>query len=211
MDVKVTWGVPPDQKVKAALILHEAFEDKFAKIFGSKERTISLLSEHLCCERTVTALYKNTVVGVAGLHFGGKNFVDAGLWQLLQHLKRGIFRYLFVGWVLESTAQKNEIVVDTLAVAQKMRNKKIGSRLLKFIIDYAHSQHYKQVTLFVIGTNVSAKSFYERMGFREEEVERIIFPWDRILQFKTAFRMSYELDHLTTNSTPSNSTQNKKI
>lgn len=191
--VKITFGIPENQAVTAANILYEAFHHKFTKIFGPKEQTISLLSEHLCNERIVVALHGNTVVGVGGLIFGGKESIHISFWQLVQKLKFGIFRFLVLGWIFYNNVEQNEILVDMLAVAQSMRSKGIGSALMDFIIDFAQSKGYNQVRLFVIDTNEKAKTFYERRGFEEKKIHKVIFPWNKVLEFDRAFEMVYQI------------------
>ncbi|MGD2250629.1 MAG: GNAT family N-acetyltransferase [Candidatus Methanofastidiosia archaeon] len=191
---EITFGVPADQKVITAEILYNAFQDKFETVFGPKDRVISLLSEHFCNERIVVAHDTGEVIGVGGLKFAGKSFISITGWQLLRTLKGGIIRFLFTGWVLETTVEPTEILVDILAVTQLMRGKGIGSALMSFIIDFAHTEGYKQVKLFVVDTNRKAKKFYTDMGFKEKEIHRIIFPWNRVFGFNTAFEMVYNTD-----------------
>ena len=193
MNLEIAFGVPANQKVKAAEILYEAFQDKFEKIFGPKNRTIHLLSEHLSNNRTVTASHEGTVVGVGGLKFGGEEFIDITFWQLVQHLKVRIVNFLLLGWVFESAFEQKEILVDALAVAQEMRGRGVGSNLMKFIIDFAHSRDYERVKLFVIDTNEKAKKFYEKIGFKEEKTYNLFFPLNRILGFNKAFVMVYKI------------------
>jgi ribosomal protein S18 acetylase RimI-like enzyme len=189
--VTVTFGVPEDQTKAAAEILYEAFHHKFAAIFGPKQQTITLLSEHLRDDRTVAAFHENTLVGVGGLKFGGKESIDITFWQLLRILKFRIFRFFVLGWVFYSTVENDELLVDMLAVAPTMRRKGVGSALMDFIIDFAQSEGYTHVRLFVIDTNESAKRFYETKGFKEKRVHTLIFPWNKILAFDSAYEMVY--------------------
>ena len=193
MNLKITCGVPAGQKVRAAEILYDAFQDKFEKIFGSKEQIISLLSEHFSNDRTVTASCEGMLVGVGGLKFGGKGFIDITFWQLVRDLKVRILNFLLLGWVFGSTVEQNEILVDALAVAQVMRGQGVGSNLMRFIIQFAHLREYERVKLFVIDTNEKAKKFYEKLGFEEEKTHSLIFPLNRILGFNRAFEMVHTI------------------
>jgi GNAT superfamily N-acetyltransferase len=192
MEITITFGIPENQEERAANILYEAFEDKFQKIFGPKERTLSVFN-HFCNERTLVALHKNTIVGVGGLIYGGKEYIDISFWQLLRHLKSGIFRFMFFGWVFVNRVEKNEIFIDVLAVTQEMRSKGIGSKIVNFVIDYACSQEYQQVRLFVIEPNERARAFYQKMGFEEKKIHTLLFPWNKTLGFNKAFEMVYRL------------------
>ncbi len=133
------------------------------------------------------------VAGVGGLKCGGEEFIDITFWQLVQHLKVRILNFLLLGWVFESAFEQNEILVDALAVAQEMRGQGVGSNLMKFVIDFAHSMDYERVKLFVIDTNEKAKKFYEKIGFKEKKTYSLIFPLNRILGFDKAFETVHKI------------------
>jgi ribosomal protein S18 acetylase RimI-like enzyme len=101
-----------------------------------------------------------------------------------------IFRKI---WVFLSRPGEKEIVLDALAVAENMRGKGIGNSLLSFVIDFGRSNGYKQIRLFVSDRNVRAKRLYERVGFIEIRVRRILFPWNRLLGFNTTREMVYRI------------------
>lgn len=193
MNLEITRGVPTGQEVRAAEILYDTFSDKFEKIFGPKAQIVPLLSEHFSNDRTVTASRDGVLVGVGGLKFGGKGFIDITFWQLVQNLRVRILTFLLVGWVLGSPVGQNEILVGALAVAQDMRGQGIGGRLMECILDFARSEEYERVKLYVIGPNERAKRFYERIGFKEKRIDEIVFPWSRILGFNEVFEMIYML------------------
>ena len=46
-----------------------------------------------------------------------------------------------------------------------MRGKKIGTKIIDYIILYAKSRGYKKLKLTVVDTNPIAKKLYERIGF----------------------------------------------
>lgn len=188
----MAFGGPEKQAVVVAETLYDAFEDKFKKLFGSKEKSIPVIAGHLRNDRIVVTFHEDTIVGVGGLKFDGKGPIDINFWQLLQSLKWGIFRFLVFHWVFDNEVEQNEILVDMLAVTCTMRGKGIGKELMNFIIDFAHSRGYEQGKLFVIDTNVKAKTFYERIGFKEKGMHSFMFPWNRIVGFNEAFEMVYK-------------------
>ncbi|MCK5628720.1 GNAT family N-acetyltransferase, partial [Candidatus Bathyarchaeota archaeon] len=169
---EIIFGVPKNQRVRVAEIIYDAFENEFENVFGS-DKGISLISKHLRNDRTVIAVSKGAVIGVGGLKFEGKEFIDVNFWQLLRELKFGIFRVLFFGWKFYHKVEEKELLIDVLAVVRDMRGKGIGSKLVAFIIDFACLRGYKQVKLFVNNTNEKAKILYERMGFREVKAHKI--------------------------------------
>ena len=188
---EITFGIPDNQEARVARIIYNAFEYKFRKIFGS-ENGASFISRHLRPDRTVVAAIDGIITGVGGLKFRGKEFIDTSFWQLLRELKFGIFRVVLCGWIFYNKVEERELLIDVLAVDRDMRGKGIGSRLVTFIIDFAYSNGYKRVKLFVTETNWKAKVFYERLGFREIKVHRIPFPWSRIFGFSKASEMMCE-------------------
>ena len=204
MRLKISFGVPEDQRLRAAKILHEAFETKFKNVFGPRETGVPLISRHLRNDRVVVATGKGIVVGLAGLRFGGKSFIDVGFWDLLRELRFGILRLLLSSccypifrqvWFSLNKPGENEILLEALAVAKDMRGKGVGSRLLKFIIDFGRSGGYEQIRLSVVDTNVKAKRFYERFGFEEVRVHRVLFPWNRILGFNAVSEMILRIQY----------------
>jgi ribosomal protein S18 acetylase RimI-like enzyme len=189
---EIAFGVPDNQRVRVAEILYDAFENKFEHVFGS-EKAISLISNYLRNDRTVSAVSKGRVMGVGGLKFDGKEFIDVSFGQLLRELKFGIVRVVFFGWIFYHKVEEKELLIDVLVVARDLRGKGEGSKLVAFIIDFAGSRGYKQIKLFVIDINKKAKRLYERMGFREVKAHKVLFPWSKILGFNKIREMRYEL------------------
>lgn len=194
IDLVIAFGVPDGQKYRVAKILYKAFENEFKNIFGSEERSIHVISKHLRNDRTIVAIHEGIVVGVGGLKFEGKEFIDMSFWQALRELGFGIFRVVFLGWIFFKEAREKEVLIDTLAVEENMRSKGIGRKIVEFIIDFAHSRGYKQVKLYVKDINKKAKQLYERIGFKEVKIHKIIFPWNKIFSFDKASEMVYVIN-----------------
>ena len=191
MELVVSSGAPKDQETTVARIIYEAFENKFRNIFGSRDKSIYMIAKYLRNDRTVVALHEGVVVGVAGLEFERKGFVDMSFWQVLQELGFGVFRVMLLGWIFYRRVKEKELLLETLAVEGSMRGKGIGSHLLKFIIDFADSRGYERVRLSVIDTNEKARRLFERIGFRKVKAYRIIFPWNKIFGFNRSTEMIY--------------------
>lgn len=139
------------------------------------------------------ALSEGSIVGVGGLKFTGKEFFDITFLELLSELKFGILRVIFYGWIFYSRVEEKEVLLDTLAVTENVRSKGIGTEIINFIIDFARSKGYERVKLYVIDINVRAKSLFERLGFTEVKVHRILFPWNKIFGFSKTSEMIYNL------------------
>ncbi len=57
-------------------------------------------------------------------------------------------------------------------VLAEYRDRGIGARLLEQALTWAHTQHYKKLTLSVFSTNVRAIHLYAKFGFEQEGVRR---------------------------------------
>ncbi len=68
----------------------------------------------------------------------------------------------------ESETNGGEFYLDTIAISPMAQGKGIGTQLLKYIIDYARDQNFKQIGLLVDIENPSAKKLYEKLGFKPD-------------------------------------------
>lgn len=189
MDVHIKWGIDDTQRVPIAEILYGSLGDKLTPVFGKREGGIPCIASILQPGRILLALENGYPMGIAGLQFSGTGYLDSSLLTLRKHLGWGIFRAMFNGWLLEHHAKKNEIYVDTIAVTEQARGLGIGSKLLRAVIDFSREKGFSYVKLSVIDTNTRAKSFYERMGFREKSVQNVPYPWSRTFGFSSAIEM----------------------
>lgn len=160
------------------------------------KKSIPLISKKFRNNRIVVVTFEGIIVGVCGLKFEGKEFVDLSFWRLLLELKFWILRVLFFGWLFYCDVKKKELLIDVLAVARDMRGKGIGSKLTTFIVDFAQSKQFEQVKLSVINTNEKAKKLYESLGFKEVKTHRTPFPWSKILGFSSTSEMRYVITPL---------------
>jgi len=198
MALDIAFGFRDDQRLRVAQILYEAFEGKYAPIFGS-DRSVQMIARYLRGDRTVVATIDGTVVGVGGLYFDGKDFIELIFWQALRELKWEIFRVLFSDWIFHVRVGEKELLVDDFAVAEDMRGRGIGTGMLRFIIEFAWSKGYEDIKLLVIDKNQRAKKLYERMGFREERIRKIPYPWTRIFDFRQLSEMAYQIQRPPSN------------
>jgi ribosomal protein S18 acetylase RimI-like enzyme len=194
MNLQIRFGVPKNQRYIVANIFYESFEGKFSKIFGNKNKSGTFISTCLSDDRTLVALKDGFAVGFAGLQYNGKSFIDANLNQTLKIFGLGTLRVvLFGGIFLFNKAAKNEILLDSIAVSADERGKGIGSKLLQSTIDHAQSKGFSQIKLEVIETNQNARRLYERIGFKETKVQKIPYPFSKLLGFGSVTEMIYSL------------------
>ncbi len=60
------------------------------------------------------------------------------------------------------------LYIDDLCVDETSRGKHVGKQLYEYVLDYARSMGYYNVTLHVWGGNDSALKFYRKMGMQDQ-------------------------------------------
>jgi len=190
-EVELAFGAPVGEEDRFAEILWEAFEEKLVHVFGSREKAIGVFSGNLRDDHVVAAMRGGLVVGVACLAFRGRDCLDIGLMALLRTLGLDIFRVATLGMVFVHRAKKEEVIIEMLAVAAGERGKGVGRQIVSFVVNFATAAGYRTLSLYVIDTNLRAKSFYEAIGFRQERY--ISMPFGRVFGFDGAYQMRMEL------------------
>jgi ribosomal protein S18 acetylase RimI-like enzyme len=194
MTLQIKFGIPQNQRIKVARMFYDTFADKFHKIFGTQKKFIHFTLECLRDDRTLVAFKDGQVVGVAGLHYDGRSFIDANMEQAVKVFGLATLRVvLFGGLFFFKKADQNEVFIESLAVAASERGKGIGTNLIHAVIDYAKSNGFSQIRLEVVETNKKAKKLYERIGFTEDVVQYIPSPFNRIMGFGSVTEMTYTL------------------
>lgn len=194
MVIEIRFGVPEKQRVDVANIFYDSFEHKFRICFGAKNKFLAFASRCLRDDRTLVAFKDDVPVGVTGLVFSGKSFLDASLYHTvrvygLEAVRIGVFALPFI----LSTAPKTDVFIDVLAVSADERGKGIGSKLIHSAIDYARSNGFYRITLTVTETNHKAKRLYERIGFKATRDRSIPYPFSSIMGFGSVTEMAYML------------------
>jgi len=69
VSIQIQLGVPNNQRVTAATIFYESFQDKFGRVFGDRRKATQLISRTIREDRILVALNDGQVVGFAGLHY----------------------------------------------------------------------------------------------------------------------------------------------
>ena len=195
MNTEIKYGIPAKQRIKIAKMLYETFEHIFSNIFGNKNKTILLISTCIQDDRTLVAFKDDLAVGLAGLQYCGKSFIDPSLKQVTRIFGLETFRVLLFGgiFLFFNKRTQKEIHLESLAVTTDEQGKGIGSKLLYFVIDYARLKGFSQIRLEVKDSNPNAKRLYERIGFKEKRVQKIPYPFNRLLGIKSIIEMIYIL------------------
>jgi ribosomal protein S18 acetylase RimI-like enzyme len=194
LTIETKFGVPEKHRVKVADILYDSFEHKFRICFGAKNKFLPFASSCLRDDRNFVAFEDGIPVGVAGLIFSGKTFLEANLYHTvraygLEAVRIGIFALPFI----INTVPKTDVFLDVLAVSADERGKGIGSKLVQGVIDYARSNGFYRVTLTVTETNHKARRLYERIGFKATRDRKIPYPFSSIMGFGSVTEMVYNL------------------
>ena len=192
MDLEISFGVPMKQRRRVATIIHTTFESKLHRIIGFDQFS-SLVVEHLRNDRILVAWDKGVIVGVGGLKFEGKDFLEITNSQLLRALHYNVVRFTLLGLMFYDSVDQKELLLDVLAVSHERRSRGIGTQIIQYVINFAHSQGFDKVKLSVVDTNERAKQLYQRLGFQVSKIQRIPFPWNRIYGINSASEMTYRL------------------
>lgn len=160
-------GIPEELRDSAARLYDSAFGEKFAAAVPDKTRRIELLAHSFQLEFAFCAVRGRQLVGLVG-YASGSGSLTGGITyrRLLSHL--GFFRghrAAIVFSLYERKAASGEMVMDGIAVDERMRGRGIGTRLLSLLQNHAAKEGFKTIRLDVIDTNPDAKRLYERNGF----------------------------------------------
>ncbi len=108
------------------------------------------------------------LVGVCGLHFGGRHFVDLRPSAMLRAfgLVDGL-RRIVVGGLLDHRPRAGELLIDGIAVLPALRGQGLGALLLGEVERFARGQGLDALCLDVAAENPGAYALYRRCGFVE--------------------------------------------
>ena len=90
MAVRIEQELPESARTAAAELYWEAFGRLLRPALGRSEHGIAVLTDGLEPSRAIAALDGDELVGLVGLHYGGRAFTQLGARSLLRH--QGIAR-----------------------------------------------------------------------------------------------------------------------
>ena len=188
-------GIPESYRYQAAQLYDQAFGEKFALAIPDKDRRIRVLSDSLILSFAVAAISNAELVGLAGFQTRQGSLTNGmKLKKSNEHL--GLWGRLRASVIFSLYSRKpgpNELLMDGIAVADGMRGRGIGSRLLKALKMYAQDHSYGQIRLDVIDTNPRARKLYERRGFQATRTEHFGYlRW--LLGFGSATTMIFKME-----------------
>ncbi len=173
----------PEKFVSDATRLYaEAFERKFLKIIGDKDEISKLFGNNVNLNRAIAAFTEDTLLGIAGLHFDGKPFLDVQLENFHERFGyvKGSIKAIISDILFSRKPAKDELLMDGIVVSKESRGKGIGSKLFAKILEFAKEKDFKQIRLDVIDENPRAKKLYESLGFETIKYENTNYLKDLI-------------------------------
>ncbi len=190
---EIRFGLPEHCRRQAAELYYEAFRQKFEPIMSSQQHGVAVLEKAFDSERAIVALWQGQLAGVAGLHYGGRQFVNARASAFAHEFGwlSGLWRFaLFAAFAQRE--RKGVLLLDDIAVHSSMRGKGIGTRLLQAVFDLARSSGFGSVRLVVVDTNPDARRLYERLGFVPIQTRKYTY-LRRVMGFAAATTMIKEI------------------
>jgi ribosomal protein S18 acetylase RimI-like enzyme len=165
MAVRIEQELPESARTAAAELYWEAFGRLLRPALGRSEHGIAVLTDGLEPSRAIAALDGDELVGLVGLHYGGRAFTKLGARSLLRHQGiRGVPRLVPL-LLLAARPPAGELRIDGIAVRGDRRGAGIGSQLLREAAGRARAVGVEVIRLEVVDTNPRARSLYEREGY----------------------------------------------
>lgn len=165
MAVRIEHGLPESARAAAAELYWEAFGRLLRPALGRSEQGIAVLTDGLEPTRAIVALDGDELVGVVGLHYGGRAFTRLRARSLVRHLGLAGLPRLVPLWLLAGRPSTGELRIDGIAVRRDRRGAGIGSLLLREAAGRARNAGIQVIRLEVVDTNPRARSLYEREGY----------------------------------------------
>lgn len=165
MDVRIEQALPEPARRAAAELYWEAFGRLLRPALGSSPRAVDVLLDGLDADRAIVAMDGDELVGLVGLHYGGRPFTRLRARSLVRHLGiAGIPRLVPLA-LLAGRPSLSELRIDGIAVRDDRRGHGIGARLLREAAGRARAVGIDVLRLEVVDTNPRARALYEREGF----------------------------------------------
>jgi ribosomal protein S18 acetylase RimI-like enzyme len=172
MAVRIEQELPESARTAAAELYWEAFGRLLRPALGRSEHGIDILTDGLDPSRAIAALDGDELVGLIGLHYGGRAFTRLGARSLLRHLGLAGVPRLVPLLLLAGRPPAGELRIDGIAVRADRRGAGIGSLLLREAAARARAVGIEVIRLEVVDTNPRARSLYEREGYVAVRTER---------------------------------------
>ena len=193
MSIRILTNIPfgrGDYIDSAVEIFYEAFERKIAALMKPKKSAIKVHRSAFKPEMAFYAESKGSIVGLAGLNYRNKSFLEFNYSDLRKAFNpfKCIF-YFFIFKFSKPKIKKDVVRLEALAVDKTCRSKGVGTLLIKKVFNFARDNGFKEVLLEVVDTNPRAKVLYERLGFIQKKKVKFYF-FTRKAGFSSEYVMS---------------------
>lgn len=165
------------QKQQAAEIFYDGFREKFEKLIikpESERQGIKIIKNSIDFENGIYALYGEDIVGVLGLNYHSKRYINYKWTELREEFDMRKAVYVFVIDTIANyhNLSDTDIRVEKVVVDSKYRGMGIGKMLFQYLFRYAEERGFKNVKLEVIDVNQVAHNLYKSLGFIDiEEID----------------------------------------
>ncbi len=164
--IQIREGLPYPLRWRAAELFYDAFRQKAQALLGSKAHAVSILARDIESDQAIVALRGGDLAGLAGIQHNRKPFLNVHFSTLVDEYS--LFPALYRGFIASfyrRPYRPGELVMDGIAVDERLRGQGVGTRLLQAVIEFAAKHDYHTVRLDVVDTNPKARALYEKMGF----------------------------------------------
>ena len=193
LNIEIADSINKNQRIRAIEIFYDAFEQKIRALIKSKEKAIAIYNKSLKNDQVFYALLDGNVVGLIGLQYGNKTFLEFKYGDLRKYFNPLKSYFIHRIYKLTSPKIKDDVLrIDSIAVDKSFRSLGIGTQLINKVFEFAKNKGFKEIILEVINTNPKAKTLYERIGFKEKKIVRYYF-LSRSAGFSSEYLMSYKL------------------
>jgi ribosomal protein S18 acetylase RimI-like enzyme len=193
LNIEITESINKNQHIRAVEIFYDAFEQKIRALIKPKEKAIAIYNRSLKDGQVFYAMQRGNVVGLIGLHYKNKPFLEIKYSDLRKYFNPLRSYFIYRIYKLTSPKIKDDVLrIDSIAVDKYYRSQGIGTQLINKVFGFAKDKGFKEVTLEVINTNPKAKELYERLGFIKKKTVRYYF-LARSAGFSSEYVMSYML------------------
>ena len=193
LNIEIADSINKNQRIRAIEILYYAFEQKIRALIKSKEKALAIYNRSLKNDQVFYAFLGGNVVGLIGLHYKNKTFLEFKYRDLRKYFNPLQSYFIYRIYKLTSPKIKDDVLrIDSIAVEKSFRSLSIGTQLINKVFEFAKNEGFKEVVLEVNNTNPKAKELYERIGFKEKKIVRYYF-LTRSAGFSSEYIMSFKL------------------
>ena len=163
----------------AASILTEGFMGKFSSLGLTHDVASGLMEatwENGRNHRYFVEMSEKEVIAAVHLKWNGPKTKKVSKKDLREKYgRRNTSKYLRGMQVLYEDVDGGDCYIAEFAVASEHRRKGIAGTLISSIKEYAVSEGFERLTLFVSDKNKNAIRLYEKLGFKTEYVKKSFF------------------------------------